>query len=377
MMRTRTNLILTLAMAGALSLTGCKAIVRALAKKGVESATADGGTKLGGTTGTTGTSPITADDPETQLIRKVDPLVVKCLNTFSSRVRDSERRYFSWVDMKTGLTGKERTVYGLYQISGNPKDCLDAVTKSNALAPKNPSLEGAATEYAAALGAALPIINDAYKYYDRAKHKDDAFAQGKDFHPKLKEAFERFRNADNKLSDEVDKLQDVIDKAKLAKYEHHYGKDSYPFLTRETLMFAKEVVKLGDRPIERLDLSRYEDRVKKLEESTDDLEKFMTTKGEATSFSAMHTYMEKNQSLVKAAKEQIRRTKEKKPFSAMEARWIQTGSGWMVEGSASKMVKQFNDMIDQYNRLQKDSKFQAAFKVVKPGTENDKDDDDD
>jgi predicted Zn-dependent protease len=135
------------------------------------------------------------------------------------------------------------------------------------------------------------------------------------------------------------------------------------------------VVKSGDRSSDKLDLAKYEEKVKKLEDASDALEKFMGAQNDTSGFSAMHTYMEDNQKLVKAAKEQIRRIKEKKPFSSTESRWIATGSGWMVEGSASKMVKAFNEMIDQYNRLQKDSKFQKVFNQTKPGATAAGDDD--
>ncbi|MGM5025599.1 DUF3829 domain-containing protein [Tardiphaga sp. 862_B3_N4_1] len=41
---------------------------------------------------------------------------VGCVNSLSERTLDSRVRYFSWAP-KSGPTGKERIVYGLYKIS--------------------------------------------------------------------------------------------------------------------------------------------------------------------------------------------------------------------------------------------------------------------
>ncbi len=362
---TQKALALVLTIAAVTSLGGCKSLVRKMAQKNGD----PGGVT---TTKPTVTTPpkIVQDDPETSLIKKVDPIVVKCLNAFSSRVRDSERRYYSWVDYKNGITGKERTVYGLYEISGNTADCSSAITKSNALGPKNPALEAAALEYGSALVQVVPVVNEAHKYYDRDKHKDDKLARGKELHPKLKEAFDRFIKADNVLAEEVDKVQDVIDKAKLAKYEKNYGRQSYPFLIRSSLIYGKVVVREGDRSFDKIDLTKYEPKVQKLEETADELEKYMAKKGDsASTWSGMFYYMQAHQTLVKAAKEQVRRVKDKKPFSAMERDYLARGGpvAQSVEGSSSKMVKAFNDMIDRYNSLQKEDKYQKLFTQPQTG----------
>ncbi|MBL8606111.1 MAG: YiiG family protein [Myxococcales bacterium] len=378
MSRTSTKALSAIVLVAAVtSLGGCKALIRKLAQKNDPTTTT---TSTAGPKPTT-TTKITQDDPETALIKKVDPLVVKCLNAFSSRVRDSERRYYSWVDYKTGVTGKERLVYGVYEVSGNTNDCAQAVAKSNALSPKNPALEQAALEYNSALAQIVPLLSEANKYYDRDKYKDDKLAKGKEMHPRLKEGFDRFIKADNALAEEVDKLQDVIDKAKLAKYEKNYGHQSYPYLIRSTLIYGKVVVREGDRAFDKIDVTKYEPKVVKLEEAADELEKLMTKKGDsASTWTSLYQYMQAHQTLVKAAKEQVRRSKDKRPFSNMERDHLARGGpvAQSVEGSSSKMVKAFNDMIDRYNSLQKEDKYHKLFTQPQttPGATNNSTDDD-
>jgi hypothetical protein len=135
-------------------------------------------------------------------------------------------------------------------------------------------------------------------------------------------------------------------------------------LIRSSLIYAKVVVREGDRAFDKMDIVKYEPKVKKLEESADELEKFMQKKGDGVStWTSMYQYMQSHQELVKAAKEQIRRVKEKRPFSAMERDHLASGGAvaHSVEGSSSKMVHAFNEMIDRYNSLQKEDKYQKLF----------------
>lgn len=68
----------------------------------------------------------------------------------SSRGIDSWKRYTSWVDTKTGPTGKERNVYGLYSLYDDA--ATDQAPKAIAAASAEPrmgSLDATASAFAA------------------------------------------------------------------------------------------------------------------------------------------------------------------------------------------------------------------------------------
>ena len=43
----------------------------------------------------------------------------------------------------------------------------------------------------------------------------------------------------------------------------------------------------------------------------------------------------------------MRRIRDNKPFTDCERRFISMGFGWTVEGSPAKVIKAYNDMIQQ------------------------------
>jgi hypothetical protein len=141
----------------------------------------------------------------------------------SLRAIDAIRRYQSWVDMKTGPTGKERYIYGLNSVDPEKK----AIEKARAAAdqpPAIPSLDAAARDYATAFETLVPIINDAYAYYERQDYKDDQMAGGKAFHAKLVPAMNAFLAARDRLEDGQEVLSAALDKQQLALIEKTEGK---------------------------------------------------------------------------------------------------------------------------------------------------------
>ena len=90
---------------------------------------------------------------------------IGCINNTSRSVTDAKDRYFDWVDEKAGITGKETSVYGVYEVS-DPSTCVTGIKTAADAEPEDAELEGAAAEYLAALEAAMPVINEAHKYYE-------------------------------------------------------------------------------------------------------------------------------------------------------------------------------------------------------------------
>lgn len=130
-------------------------------------------------------APLVADSASAQTpsFRQKMNAYVGCINRLSARAFDSRKRYFSWA-AKSGPTGKERIIYGLYTIY-DTADCRKNVEKANAIEPHDDALEAAATAFAEAAGKLEPLLKEADDYYTREDYKDDKMAKGRALHPRL------------------------------------------------------------------------------------------------------------------------------------------------------------------------------------------------
>ena len=56
-------------------------------------------------------------------------------------------------------------------------------------------------------------------------------------------------------------------------------------------------------------------------------------------------------SFLTTAKQLMRRIRDKVPYSAGDKMMLsQPGAGWMIEGSPPRLVRDYNQLIDAYNR---------------------------
>src|ERR1700755_2720435 len=110
-------------------------------------------------------APLAAQPAAAQTPPEVEKLnaYVGCLNPLSARAFQSRERYFSWA-AKSGPTGRERIIYGLYTIS-DTSDCKKNVEKDKRLEPRDAALEAAATDYAEAASKLEPLLKEADDYY--------------------------------------------------------------------------------------------------------------------------------------------------------------------------------------------------------------------
>ncbi len=103
----------------------------------------------------------------------------------TERAVESWERYASWVNMKTGPTGKERYIsYGMYDLY----DVDDLLKQTKAVAsgePKSEALDTGMVRYIAAYEALAPIMNEAAGYYDREVYTADKLAKGKAYHTQM------------------------------------------------------------------------------------------------------------------------------------------------------------------------------------------------
>jgi G:T/U-mismatch repair DNA glycosylase len=103
----------------------------------------------------------------------------------TERAVESWERYASWVNMKTGPTGKERYIsygmYDLYDLAGLLKEARVAAGTE----PGIPKLDATMKRYIDAYEALAPVMNQASAYYDRNDYKTDNAAEGQALHKQM------------------------------------------------------------------------------------------------------------------------------------------------------------------------------------------------
>lgn len=173
-----------------------------------------------------------APDPEMAAAQAVSGKLnayVELLNR-TLRASQSLERYASWVDMRTGPTGRERTVYGLYGVY----DVRDEIAKARAAtgtSPPMPELDAAMGAYIAAYEALAPVLTEADGYYERADYKVDKMAEGKLLHARLAPAAAAFRAERSKVETLFAREKDRSDGVELALIERRDGRKARWHLT--------------------------------------------------------------------------------------------------------------------------------------------------
>lgn len=183
--------------------------------------------------------------------------VVGLLNA-SMRGKQSIDRYAQWADLKTGPTGKERIIYGVYSVGSSAKSAIDQARKSADAQPSIPALDDATRELASTFEALIPIVNEADAYYDRKDYLSDNMAGGKALHARLMPVAAKFLAARNLTEALQNQYKDLIDQQQLAAIEKTEGK-SVRWHLRNTMMLASKTVDLMPRsPKKGPDLSAFD-----------------------------------------------------------------------------------------------------------------------
>jgi len=266
---------------------------------------------------------------------------VGCINRLSARAYDSRNRYFSWAG-KNGPTGHERIIYGTYTIY-DTSDCAKNVDKANAMEPHDAELEAAATAYAEAVGKLAPLLKEADDYYTQENYKDDKMAKGKAMHPKLVAAWDAFAAADQKLRAGVEAINDKRALEKLAAIEQSEGKKTRYYV--EALMIdAKRVLRASDK--EKPDVGAIAQAVAAYEEAIKGAEQVSAAGPKIGSI-----FMSNAKSYLVTAKQLMRRIRDHVPYSTGDKMMLSSGGGgWMVEGSPPRLLHEYNQLVDAYNR---------------------------
>jgi hypothetical protein len=268
---------------------------------------------------------------------------VGCINRLSERSYDSRSRYFSWADKK-GPTGKERIIYGTYTIY-DTSDCRKNVEKANAMEPHDAAIEAAATAYADAVSKLEPLLKETDDYYSQENYKDDKMAKGKALHPRLVAAWDAFAAADQKLRGEVEAINDRRAQEKLAEIEKSEGRKTRYYV--EALMIqAKRVLRAEDAKTPDIAaitqaLNEYEETIKAAEQAS----------GSGGGSKIGSFFLSNAKSYLVTAKQLMRRIRDKVPYSSGDKMMLSNaGSGWMVEGSPPRLLRDYNQLVEAYNR---------------------------
>jgi hypothetical protein len=278
----------------------------------------------------------------TPLAQKINPYI-ECMNRQSGRAYQARERYLSWVG-KDGPTGRERIVYGTYTIY-DTADCAKGIPQGNALEPRDAALEAAATDYLTSVTTLAPLLKEADDYYTQQNYKDDKMAKGKALHPRLLSAFASFANADEKLSGVIDAIQEKLSVERLSTIERTEGKKGRWHV--EALMIeAKRLIKVESASPPELAkitpaLAAYEASVKAIE---DYVAADPGSKIGSSFIGSAKTYLT-------TAKNLMRRIRDKVPYNQGEKMIMSSpGGAWMVEGSPARLTRDYNALIEAYNR---------------------------
>jgi hypothetical protein len=292
-------------------------------------------------------SPSLAQDADAATGKKLDAAIA-CLNRLSERAYDSRSRYVDWAGDKPQMKKKPRNVLGLYTIY-ETDDCAKGVSEAASATPGNVPLEEASAAYVKSVQTLEPLLKEADDYYEQENYKDDKFAKGKEMHGKLLAAWADFSASDTKLREVVEVIGDERQKAELALVEKSEGR-SAKFHVMNTFLHAKALVRAessGD--MEKIDLAKVNDLLAKYESAVKDLETFAEGQqsGGIGSF-----YISSAKDVLVTAKGLMRRVRDKTGFDDGEQMMLsQPGAGWMIEGSQPRLIKDFNQLVDNYNRM--------------------------
>lgn len=285
-----------------------------------------------------------AADPQEKLNAYID-----CSNGTMSRFYESFNRYELWVDdMEGGPTGNESHIYGLYSLSEHSvEDCATNAAAATKMAPSLPELDQAAADYVTAIQEYDEVSRKADDYYEQGNYKDDNFALGKELHPQLVSAFEKADKAAEKFDTLLGDFNKKVRNQRLTELEQTEGKKfSYHLLSLS--LKAEDMVNYITQ--EDFDADKAQTLIEEYEKAAKALKDYSDTKAEDVpiTISTMDTQVD---SLLVASKNRMRHIRDGEEFTQAEIGNLNSGAGWMVEGSADRVIKDYNSLIQTLNNF--------------------------
>lgn len=158
------------------------------------------------------------------------------------RAQESWNRYASWANVKTGPTGKERIVYGLYSLY-DVRELIEKARAAAAQPPAYPALDETVKRYIAAYEVLAPLVTEADGYYERKDYMSDKMAGGKALHAKLAPAAQTFLTERKALERDMEAVKSDLDRRQLAAIEQNEGRKAR-WHVRNVMIEAKVMIDL-------------------------------------------------------------------------------------------------------------------------------------
>ncbi|MFJ5408441.1 YiiG family protein [Pectobacterium punjabense] len=309
---------------------------------------ADAPAQSASTAANTAPAPAPAAKPQVDANQKLN-LYIQCFNATHERAHKAMERYTSWVkDMKSGPTGKERVIYGIYSVSESSlKNCNEPLINAAQSEPAMPALDTAAKDYSTAVTTWGQTLQEASTYYSRENYKDDAMARGKAMHGDIVKHYAAFNTASRQFNQALEEANDERQLKQLAEIEKSEGRQ-FNYWYMATMLSAKQLVNMLTQ--DNFDINTATARLKAYEDNADALIELAKQPDAAkpATWSVMDSPLENYRV---SAKERLRRVRDKTPYSQGERLLLSKNSGWMVDGSADKLIKNYNSLVESSNRL--------------------------
>lgn len=164
----------------------------------------------------------------------------------TERAADSWDRYASWVNLKTGPTGKERYIsYGMYNVH-DVSGLLQEARKAAGWKPRTPKLDAIAKRYIAAYEAVAPVLNRANDYYERRGYQADDMVAGRALHTEMVPLVKTFLAEREVMMQELRPFVREVEQLEVVAIEAREGR-SQSWQAAQIMLAANRVVDLFPR----------------------------------------------------------------------------------------------------------------------------------
>ncbi len=217
------------------------------------------------------------DDRFQTLVEKTN-LYVKALKA-ARGIQRSYDRYASWVEVKKGPIGTERSIdNGLPEISSSTlQEIVEAGQKGAGLWPPLPGLDAAAQKLAEVATTLTPLVKAASDYYSQHSYKNDGAKRGQELHAQMMPLFEQAFATETVMRRELRAVKEDVDRRNLAQLEKEQGKN-FKWHLRSFLLAAETLSDLfptrSDAPM--IEGTRYKPRFTNLKIAYDAFKQFNT-----------------------------------------------------------------------------------------------------
>jgi hypothetical protein len=295
-----------------------------------------GGDKSGGLSG-----------EDAKASKKID-FYIECVNNFSQRAFASHDYYLTNIDPAVGPVGGEPHI-GIHTFPLELSRCTDAIKNAKNIDAEE-QLNEPADAYAVALEELAPLLEEADKYYSQEDFKDDNYAKGKELHPKLMDAFDKFEAADTALKEKMDVVQKRLTEERLKAMEE--SGDKLGYLHTKLMKEAEELVTLGSVPTYTdVDLDTYNPALDAYEATLNELNTYATAnKDEMSGLTNFSFFQSAADDFLTSAKQLMRRKRDNTPYDTGE-QMLGGDNSEMVDGSPADVVDTYNDLVDQSNSM--------------------------